>query len=126
MAKDPEEWLKQAEYDMETAEAIFGTGKYIYAVFMSHLAIEKALKALYMKKLDHEPPKIHDLIFILKKITPNPPDPLRDFIHKLNSVSVPTRYPDDLERITAEFDKKKTGNILKQSREALEWLKKQY
>ena len=51
MAKTPEEWLKQADYDYETAEAMFKTGRYIYAIFMCHLAIEKTLKGLYMKKL---------------------------------------------------------------------------
>jgi len=43
------EWLKQAEYDLETAEYLFSGGRYLYSVFMCHLAIEKALKGLYEK-----------------------------------------------------------------------------
>ena len=39
--KLPEEWLKQSEYDMGIAKAMLKTGRYIYAVFMCHLAIEK-------------------------------------------------------------------------------------
>ncbi|MEO0284618.1 MAG: HEPN domain-containing protein [candidate division WOR-3 bacterium] len=36
--KPTEEWFKQAEYDLETAYAMFKTGRYIYTVFMCHLS----------------------------------------------------------------------------------------
>lgn len=45
--KPAEEWLLQADYDMETAQAMFDSGRYIYAMFMIHLSIEKALKGIY-------------------------------------------------------------------------------
>lgn len=32
---------------MKTAEAMFNSKRYLYAVFMCHLAIEKALKGIY-------------------------------------------------------------------------------
>jgi HEPN domain-containing protein len=48
--KTSEEWFRQAEYDLGTAEAMFDAGRYIYTVFMCHLSIEKALKGLYAKK----------------------------------------------------------------------------
>ncbi len=35
--KPAEEWLLQAEYDMETADAMFNSGRFIYSVFMVHL-----------------------------------------------------------------------------------------
>lgn len=55
MAKDAEEWLRQAEYDLDTADAMYTTGRNFYAIFMCHLAIEKALKGLYQAyKADHE------------------------------------------------------------------------
>jgi HEPN domain-containing protein len=40
-------WLKQADYDMETAEFLAKGGRHFYAVFMCHLGLEKALKGLY-------------------------------------------------------------------------------
>lgn len=63
MSKEPEQWFKQAQYDLITAEAMFDAKKYIYVIFMCHLAIEKALKGLYSKKLGHIPPKVHNLFF---------------------------------------------------------------
>jgi len=31
---ESDEWLKQSDYDMETAEYMFQGGRYFYAVFM--------------------------------------------------------------------------------------------
>jgi len=36
-----EEWVKQAQYDIDTAHAMLKAGRNIYCVFMCHLAIEK-------------------------------------------------------------------------------------
>ena len=60
MAKPPEEWLTQANYDMDTADYMFRGGRYMYTVFMCHLSLEKGLKALYSEKLRNEPPKTHN------------------------------------------------------------------
>jgi HEPN domain-containing protein len=50
MPQPPEEWLRQADYDMDTADHMFGGGRYFYAVFMRHRSIEKALKGALPKK----------------------------------------------------------------------------
>ncbi len=47
MAIDPSEWLTQADYDLDTAQDMLDKGRNFYAVFMAHLAIEKALKGLF-------------------------------------------------------------------------------
>jgi len=44
MKKRSEEWLKQSNYDIATAEYMYEGGRYFYAVFMCHLSVEKALK----------------------------------------------------------------------------------
>jgi HEPN domain-containing protein len=40
-------------------------------------------------------------------------------------VSIPTHYPDDLQRMQKEYNKEKTKMIVKKSREVLQWLKTQ-
>ncbi|KAF5423046.1 MAG: HEPN domain-containing protein [Candidatus Methanocomedens sp.] len=69
MAIKPDEWLRQAQYDMETADYLFEGERYFYAVFMCHLSIEKALKGLYVKRFNKTPPKTHNLIFSLNSLT---------------------------------------------------------
>ena len=122
MAKPPEEWLTQAKYDMDTADYMFNGRRYMYAVFMCHLSLEKGLKAVYAEKLGNEPPKTHNLLYLIEKMKLKLPEDLHDFISTLNRVSVPTRYPDDLQRILKDYDKKKTKEVLDQSKKVLRWL----
>jgi len=61
MAKDQNEWFRQSDYDIATAQALTDSGRYIYAVFMCHLSIEKALKGHYYKKFGEQAPKTHNL-----------------------------------------------------------------
>lgn len=125
MGKKPQEWLKQADYDMDTAEFMFNGGRYIYAVFMCHLSIEKALKGIYQKKLDKTPPKTHNLIYLIEKTHLQPPEGLYDSVFALNRVSIPTRYPDDLERMLKDYNKERTKELIEKGKEVLKWLKTQ-
>jgi HEPN domain-containing protein len=123
MGKRPKEWFKQAVYDMKTAEIMFDNGRYIYAIFMCHLSLEKALKGLYTQRFKEVPPKIHNLIYFIEKINIKLPQGLYDFVFALNRASVPTRYPDDLRRILKDYDKKKTKEMLRKGKEVLKCLK---
>lgn len=123
MAKNHEEWFKQANYDIKTAEIMFDNKRYIYAVFMCHLAIEKVLKGLYTKKLYKLPPKTHNLIYLIERIKLKLPEELYDFIFTLSGVSIHTRYPDELQRISKYYNKTKTKVLLEKSKGALRWLK---
>jgi HEPN domain-containing protein len=121
--KSPEEWVKQADYDLVTAKAMFKTGRYIYTVFMCHLSIEKALKGLYAQKFKDNPPKIHNLVYLCKKIGLNLPNGLIKFVTELNQVSIPTRYPDELKILLKEYNKQRSSNLIKSTEETLKWLK---
>ena len=43
--KDTKNWISLAEYDLETARHMQKTGRYLYVIFMCHIALEKILKA---------------------------------------------------------------------------------
>lgn len=122
--KLPEEWLRQAVYDLKTAETLFETKRYIYAVFMCHLSIEKALKGLFAKRFKKDPPKTHDLNYLCVLIDLRLPEELQNFLDRLNDLSVPTRYPDELRRLLREYKKDKTKTILRNAKGLLSWLKK--
>jgi HEPN domain-containing protein len=121
--KPPEEWFTQSKYDLETAEAMFKTRRYIYTVFMCHLSIEKALKGLYTKRLNQIPPKVHNLVYLCEKIDLDLSDKYKEFIESLNSVSIPTRYPEELKVLIKEYDTGKTAKILNNNKELLKWLR---
>ena len=120
------EWLKQADYDMDTADAMYNSGHFFYAVFMCHLSIEKALKGLYNKILDKVPPKTHNLLYLLNQVGNKPETELEKFIIKLNTASVATRYPDDLTKIQAAYTEEVTKDMITKSREVLKWIRTQF
>ena len=126
MGKDPREWLKQADYDMDTAEYMFAGGRYLYTVFLCHLAVEKALKGIYQKKLESVPPRTHNLLYLIEKTQVQPPADMQKTVVFLNRLSIPTRYPDDLQRMMKDYTQEKTGEIFEKSKEVLRWLKKLY
>jgi len=67
MNKEVRNWLNSAEYDLETAEHMFKTERYIYTVFMCHLCIEKILKAKIEEITNKTPPKTHDLEYLISQ-----------------------------------------------------------
>ncbi|MEA2039620.1 MAG: HEPN domain-containing protein [Thermodesulfobacteriota bacterium] len=126
MSDKYKEWLKQSDYDMDTADAMHSSGRYFYAVFMCHMSIEKALKGLYYKILDEVPPKTHNLLYLVNKIGKKPEQELEKFITKLNTASVATRYPDDLAKIQAAYTEKVTKDMITKSKDVLKWVKTQF
>ena len=120
------EWLRQADYDMDTALFMFKGKRFFYAVFMCHLSIEKAIKGLYQEKVKEIPPKVHNFVYLLKKIGIKPPEVIGKFIVRLNESSVVTRYPENLDKLQKEYTKLTTENILKGTEEVLVWVKNQF
>jgi HEPN domain-containing protein len=122
--KTADEWFRQSDYDIVTADAMFASGRFFYAIFMCHLSLEKCIKGLYNKKLDELPPKTHNLIYLLEKISLQLPENIYQFIYSINAESVVTRYPDDIRRALKDYTKDKTKEIIENSKQALQWLKK--
>lgn len=120
------EWLRQAEYDMNTADFMFNGERYFYAVFMCHLSIEKALKGLYNEKLKKSPPKVHNLVSLLNKIALKPPEPLSRFVVKLNEANIATRYPEDLDELQKNYTGQVVKDMILKSKEVLTWIKERF
>ena len=120
-----EEWYLQSDYDFETAEAMYASGRYIYAIFMCHLSLEKVLKGLFLKRKNEHPAKSHDLIYFVQKIEleMNPVD--FQFLLSLNRLSVPTRYPDDLKKLIRSFTQDRTKGFLDSAKSIQQWIKQQ-
>jgi HEPN domain-containing protein len=112
-----------ADYDMETARHMLATGRYLYVIFLCHLALEKLLKAHVAEVTQTLPIKTHDLIYLVKKCELELPENYLDFIGKINTASIPTRYPDDLQRALKEYPKSVAKDYLNKTTELVQWLK---
>ena len=124
MNAEVKNWLDMVDYDINTAWQMFKTGRFVYVVFMCHLAIEKALKALVCEETNKVPPKTHDLIYLVNLGKIELPSALLDFIGIINNAGIVTRYPEDLSELISSYPKAVTKKYLKMSTEVIECIKK--
>lgn len=125
MRPDTQNWISLSEYDLETARHMLATGRFLYVVFMCHMALEKMLKAHVAEATQSIPAKTHDLIYLVKKSGLVVPQSYLEFIGKINNASVPTRYPEDLQRIIAQYPEAIARDYLERTEEVLQWLRQQ-
>ena len=62
MNLDAQKWADLVSYDLVTAEAMLGSGRYLYVLFCSQQAIEKRVNAHFVNQTGEFPPRTHDLI----------------------------------------------------------------
>ena len=60
-------WRGNAEEDIQIARENFANRRYSFAMFLAHLALEKALKALVINETKAIPPRIHNLTSLAEK-----------------------------------------------------------
>jgi len=119
MNKETKNWLEMVEYDITTAKQMLKTGRYVYVIFMCHLAIEKALKAIVCEETNKVPPKTHDLIHLISMTQVKLQDDLLDFVGMINSAGVVTRYPEDLSRLISSYPKQVAKKYLDKTQEVI-------
>ncbi|MBS3122668.1 HEPN domain-containing protein [Candidatus Woesearchaeota archaeon] len=122
MGKEVENWWKQAQRDLISANNSLNAKDFYLSAFMSQQAVEKALKAVLIKE-KKELFKTHNISKIAKLL--NLPDNLLIKIATLEPVYQETRYPDVSSKIPAEeFEEKDAIEFLSIAEEVIEWLKK--
>jgi len=62
MKKTIDYWLEEAEEALKVADHLFEKKDYSYSLFFGHLAVEKIIKAIYVKKRNEHAPQIHNLV----------------------------------------------------------------
>ena len=122
MNKYSESFKESAEYDLKTAENMLQDERYIYVVFMCHLAIEKILKAIAAEVTKRTPPKTHNLIYLIKLTQIKLPQNLFDFITKINNASIVTRYPEDFSELVRAYPKDVALDYLDNTKEVIKCL----
>jgi HEPN domain-containing protein len=122
MTGDSQEWFRQAQYDLGTAESLFGSERYPPVLFFCHLALEKSLKALYIEKYNDIPEKTHSLLLLVELLELQLPQHLVDSLLIINRLGVTGRYPHNLEKMLEQYTHVQTRKILDETKEILTWL----
>ena len=112
-------WLAQVDYDVATAEQMLQVGRYIYVIFMSHMALEKALKALVTEETQKLPPRTHNLIDLAQRARVVLSQEQQDFLGKINTTSVVVRYPDDPSAMVSQYPEAIARDYLERTKELI-------
>lgn len=118
-------WIEMSDYDLETADAMLLTDRYLYVGFMCHQTIEKILKAYWTNCLTEVPLKIHSLSRLAEKteLDKELSEEQLDFIDKLEPLNIEARYPSYKERLMKSLTKEYCTGLLNQTKELQSWIK---
>ena len=118
-------WISLAEYDLATANDMLKSKRYLYVAFMCQQAIEKILKACYVKEYMATPPYTHNLLRLIKELSikDETDDKIVNIIEQLNSYYIESRYTEDIEELSKFLNMDKAKTILDSTKELFEWIK---
>lgn len=95
-------WVKQALHDLENAKKNMEMEIYDVCLVLCQQAVEKMLKALYIKKTGNDsPPRIHSLRKLVEET--NMSDKALKLVGGLDSYYLALRYPDIGDKMPYEY-----------------------
>jgi HEPN domain-containing protein len=118
-------WLSLAKYDLATAQDMLKAKRYLYVAFMSQQAIEKMLKACYVKQHSSTPPYTHNLLRLTKELSfkDEVGEEMMATIEELNSFYIESRYTEDIEELSRLLTEAKAVSVLNSTKELFGWIK---
>lgn len=111
-------WITTAKQDWKRAELLLKIKDYSFALFCSHLSIEKLAKAIWVK--EHEsnyPPRIHNLITLFSKTTFKATDDQLMLMNELNFFQMEGRYPEHTKKIHRIAKASYTKELIRKTKE---------
>ncbi len=125
MKEQTSHWISHAEYDLNTAEAMFRTGRYLYVSFMGQQTIEKILKGIIVEWKDVYPPYSHNLrrLAEISGIDAEMSDEQLKFLDDLTPFCVMARYPAYKKKMAAIATLDRSKEYLSRTKEMFRWLR---
>ncbi len=115
-------WLTTAAHDLDVAESLFQNGKHDWCLFVSHLVIEKMLKAFWVRDANTKVPHIHNLLVIANGTQLQFSDEQKQFLEEITTFNIQGRYPSQklafYKLCTQEFTTSRYNKI----KELYQWL----
>ncbi len=112
-------WLDSAIYDMRTGKSLLQSKRFPYALFFGHIALEKLLKAIVVKKTKEHAP----LPLLAEKSRLKIPKDYQIKLREFMEFHFESRYPDEQKSFYKKCTEVYTKAKMKEIREVFLWLK---
>ena len=118
-------WLDIADYDIETAEAMYKTKRWLYVAFMCHQTIEKTLKAYWSFVRDDIPPKTHNHMRLTDgcELLEQMSEEQKSFLDIITNYNIEARYPEDKAALARTLSPKVCRSIIDDTKVLQQWIK---
>ncbi|MDA3954974.1 MAG: HEPN domain-containing protein [Bacteroidales bacterium] len=125
MDKNIKYWIDLSDYDLETAEAMLKSKRYLYVGFMCHQTIEKIFKAYFTRLKNETAPFSHSLSYLAKRgeFYESFSENQKDFIDQIEPLNIEARYPSHKERLMRSLTESKCLEIIQKTKEIQLWIK---
>ncbi|MFQ5826065.1 MAG: HEPN domain-containing protein [Dehalococcoidia bacterium] len=122
MREEASRLVRQADRDLENADANIGIRAYEVAAFLSEQAVEKYLKAMFIEVNRAPAPKSHDLMQLGRGL--GAPEPtLKDLAYLTPDYTV-SRYPNAANAVPYEiYDEETARSKVRAAQRVIEWLR---
>lgn len=121
-------WEELSDYDLETAEAMFQTKRWLYVGFMCHQTIEKIFKAYWCSKIEGASPMSHNLINIAQSCGLNSlmSEEQKLFISEIMPLNIESRYPSYKQSIADGLSEGRCRKLIDSTKSLQTWIKELY
>ena len=115
-------WIDSSEDDYRVMQSLFDNGHYVWALFLSHLVIEKLLKAYYVSSVDANYPRIHSHVEIAIKAKLDLTTEQKVSLVGLTTFNLRARYPDYKNRFQKKATREFAESHISKVKEFRQWL----
>ncbi len=125
MDEDIQPWLRYADSDMLSAEALHRSGQELNAIFHLQQAVEKTLKALWVGRRKAAPPRIHNLRELVERLGLDLAGERLLILEKLSEYYVESRYPGDWRDEPTAPVGAEAERLMRAAKEFIAWVRSQ-
>ena len=117
-------WLDVVAEDLDLAEFLLKSGRWLYSAFMCHQVIEKVLKAYWTATRDDTPPYIHDhkRLAEFSGLYEQMSDEQQRFLHEIRPMNIEARYPDYKRAVAKGLNAEITSHFVEQTKQMQQWI----
>lgn len=118
-------WRELSDYDMDTANAMLNTKRWLYVGFMCHQVLEKILKAYWCATQQDNPPFIHSLLRLAEGsgLMAQMDEEQLLFLDEMMPMNIEARYPSYKLSLARGLNAEKCLQMIDKTKELQLWIK---